>query len=1170
MATVGAGRVPARRRTRARRQHRPSDVTESVIDELQQYRRSRHGKAISVHGTDQQLTSRSTRSNNLQLQRSQESSPSSRRTSTQISQAISEADDDDEGGQKVIQRLETLSKARIQELEQFQARALLLMFVVFIPIAGVVWYFLRLASPPLIIIIIIFTTIGDLDLDRFCNTRPVLVGIMVLAGCGLTGYFTIRTSIALWPCFICAIYAAIHYVVGVVRLCIGENSLKAPPPGWSWLAVIGFNFATCGWGVDELTNPVIRPAIVAIFGVAVLTSLYKTGNGEHERDPTVLLILVLYTYTFALGVSYIVAVFALQDSCDDFSLLNFCFEHGDKNGVRHNGVLAAGIVYIVLVPIVYLFRRKFRGFLSKILRRKKRNQAGLALGTLFPVASDFNADYTKVGAELYFRSVSLDEIIALLEEHRGSHPMIKNSKEGYDISRPAKLHKVDYFVCMHQGSLTNVNVPVLQLAQEKFVDKFGREPTFWINEFCVDPRDMWERQVMYTPIFAGGCKRALLVLSKELFGQLNSMVALYLTLAMQEDLSKIELITATPTSTTRVGASDTVEKVIRECVTGFDVRRCTCTDSRQETFFREAIDRAGGHTVFSKEIIDGMLLLLNHHVGNEAQVDLKKALRSINKIVPGTSNENAVKPPELDRSRITVLENLGFGAFGIVKKALYEPPDRSVPEHQVALKLLHEDATEDEEIDFAREAIVTAQFDHPNVIKLVGVVTIGSPTMIVLQFCAQGSLKDVLTGLQVSPQSRGGGIELILISFCTQIAAGMDYLSGRKFIHRDLAARNVLVDAAGKAKIADFGLTRQVASSSYRGNNKEALPMRWAAEEVIREYKYTEMSDVWSFGVTCVEIFQLGGIPYGNWTNAEVAQRVLVDGYRLQRPSRCPEDIWNMILIKCFLTDPQERPGFHTIHNYLDGYEYADPHISAGVGERQPVGQKLMALKSDVVGSKAKSGSTDDMSVLRNKALAAYGRSNTLTNQGMIEVVADSVPPSPAPVFGTMYSISPVVSPAVSERSRSFSDSLETGQLQPTSWTRAAETDEPAPGFLPPPPLFTFGQQSEEIKPTRETADYDILAGPVELDQVPPPIPRRAPMATNAPHRDSISLYNRSVPMLSQEETTESDFIPPLPMIPPREPSITIHPDGLIMPTPHQHLRSGSAKRYTLDNESTL
>ena len=125
-----------------------------------------------------------------------------------------------------------------------------------------------------------------------------------------------------------------------------------------------------------------------------------------------------------------------------------------------------------------------------------------------------------------------------------------------------------------------------------------------------------------------------------------------------------------------------------------------------------------------------------------------------------------------------MLNALGSGAFGVVKKALYEPPDRAVPEHQVALKLLHEGPTEAEELEFAREAIVTAQFDHPNVIKLVGVVTVGTPTLMVLQYCAQGSLKDVLQQMQFSPAAhnpRDDQIIKLLVSHCAEIASGMEY-----------------------------------------------------------------------------------------------------------------------------------------------------------------------------------------------------------------------------------------------------------------------------------------------------------------------------------------------------------------------------------------------------------
>lgn len=81
---------------------------------------------------------------------------------------------------------------------------------------------------------------------------------------------------------------------------------------------------------------------------------------------------------------------------------------------------------------------------------------------------------------------------------------------------------------------------------------------------------------------------------------------------------------------------------------------------------------------------------------------------------------------------------------------------------------------------------MTAQFDHPNVIKLVGVVTVGTPTLMVLQYCAQGSLKDVLLQMQFSPGARDPGIIKLLVSHCAEIASGMAYLASRKFVYGKL------------------------------------------------------------------------------------------------------------------------------------------------------------------------------------------------------------------------------------------------------------------------------------------------------------------------------------------------------------------------------------------------
>ena len=102
--------------------------------------------------------------------------------------------------------------------------------------------------------------------------------------------------------------------------------------------------------------------------------------------------------------------------------------------------------------------------------------------------------------------------------------------------------------------------------------------------------------------------------------------------------------------------------------------------------------------------------------------------------------------------------------------------------------------------------------------------------------------------------------------FCKEIADGMVHLSERKFVHRDLAARNVLLATGMVAKVADFGLSRQVEtednSNEYYKSHGGMVPVRWTAPEGLEQAKFSTASDVWSFGITCVEIFQDGLQPY--------------------------------------------------------------------------------------------------------------------------------------------------------------------------------------------------------------------------------------------------------------------------------------------------------------------
>ncbi|MEQ2209779.1 Ephrin type-A receptor 5 [Xenoophorus captivus] len=127
------------------------------------------------------------------------------------------------------------------------------------------------------------------------------------------------------------------------------------------------------------------------------------------------------------------------------------------------------------------------------------------------------------------------------------------------------------------------------------------------------------------------------------------------------------------------------------------------------------------------------------------------------------------------------------------------PGKRDTP---VALKTLKAGYTEKQKKDFLAEASIMAQFDHPNVIRLEGVVTHSKPVMIITEYMENGSLDAFL-------RRHDGQFTVIqLVGLLRGIAAGMTYLSDLGYIHRDLAARNILVNSNLVCKVSDFGLSR--------------------------------------------------------------------------------------------------------------------------------------------------------------------------------------------------------------------------------------------------------------------------------------------------------------------------------------------------------------------------
>lgn len=282
-----------------------------------------------------------------------------------------------------------------------------------------------------------------------------------------------------------------------------------------------------------------------------------------------------------------------------------------------------------------------------------------------------------------------------------------------------------------------------------------------------------------------------------------------------------------------------------------------------------------------------------------------------------------VRATEYSRSSIHFMAELGEGAFGKVWRGeLVMSQGAVVP---VAIKTLKREANHKTRADFQREADLMTDLQHPNIVCLLGVCFMDEPLSMMFEFMSEGDLHEYL--ITHSPHSENNamaGRKVLdiqdFLHIATQIAAGMEYLSGHHYVHRDLAARNCLVGDHLTVKISDFGLSRDIyASDYYRVQSKSLLPVRWMPPESILFGKFTSESDVWSFGVVLWEVFSYGHQPYYGYSNQEVIEMIR-SRRLLQCPEDCPPHIYSL-MSETWHEAANKRPSFSELHTRLRNWK---------------------------------------------------------------------------------------------------------------------------------------------------------------------------------------------------------------------------------------------------------
>jgi len=256
-----------------------------------------------------------------------------------------------------------------------------------------------------------------------------------------------------------------------------------------------------------------------------------------------------------------------------------------------------------------------------------------------------------------------------------------------------------------------------------------------------------------------------------------------------------------------------------------------------------------------------------------------------------------------------MIEVIGEGSFGTVILCRHIKKKKNY-----AIKIIDfvRDISDEELEAELAELDVYRETDSPFIVKFFGVYEKDSSLLIAMEFCSGGSIADVYEYCKQSFNEKQ------IASVCYCVLKGLDHLHSKNITHRDIKGANILLTQAGVAKITDFGVSK-IQEKDTKMQTVVGSPY-WMAPEVISIGSYDNLADVWSLGVTCIEMAE-GGPPRGDQHPMRVLRMIpTLPPPALKEPQKWSKDFHDF-LGKCLQVKATNRSSCKELlkHPFIKG-----------------------------------------------------------------------------------------------------------------------------------------------------------------------------------------------------------------------------------------------------------